>query len=518
MSDPIASLTGGPSAFWAFVRKYWLFAFAALLISGALLMRYRNTLATKFSGLPAGVKTWLKISGLLVPVGYAVFASQRAFAGVMHVAAASHGHGHGVAGVLLGFVSLLLGGLTLGMFFQADDPLDLEDSQNGRLITYTPAATAQDKSLFINVHRAMSPDGKKPLVATAIVIKVVTTVTQPGSGGSILYHDDLNRLVESISIESPILGTLLDKVTGQGTVLGSLVGFLGNGFNGNADQGVAAIAANASPIKVTKFFTFPIAMKYLKDPLATSQYLKSLDKTEIKIRIGATTCLAAVSTGCAVGGADSTVSGCVLYVPHTHFFKPRLSYFRLDTPASGSDGLVFQNFGDKGPRASVPVDHVDAIFQLSNLKGLPGNTTIDNITRIIGPDMGLDDVLGIELLVQSRLKAQQSGASGRPNFADGGPYAMPAAAAGGGMDLAQLLALPLLQPSTSMHLDGMKTQAAGAAIRLREEFGTTRTGSDAFLIHSVRDMSDLVVKQISNIYGTDISATPKRAQGATRRA
>lgn len=513
MPDPsvIASLTGGPSAFWTFAKKYWLFAVLGVVAILALVVRYRNDAAAKLSGLPSGVKTWLKIAGFALPIG-ALLLGGDAMAATMCCAASGASSiagwlaSHPVLAAIAGTISTVLSGLAVGMFFQSEDTLDLEDSQNGRVITYTPGATAQNKSLFVNVSRAFDERTKRPLVATAIVVKVVTTVNQPAAGAGVnnIYHDDLNRLVESIAIESPRLGTLLDPTTGQGPVLGMLVSYLGNGFNGSGDAGISTIVPGVASHTVTKYFTFPLATAFLSDPLMTAQFLKALDKTEIKVRIAPTTCLDAVSTGATVTGATSTISGCVNYVPHTHYFRPKMSYFRLDTPASGSDGLTFKNFGDKGPRASMPFDRVTTLAQLSNLKGLPGNTTIDNITRIIAANIGLDDVVNLDLLAQARIKAQRVGASGRPVYADGGNYAMGATAVDGGMGLDKLLALFLLQPSQGMLSDSAKPQPAGSEIKIREEFTVARTGSDAFLIHSVREMNNSDVQGLSALYDGQI--------------
>ena len=534
MPDVVASLTGGPSAFWSVMKRYWLFAVVGVLALIAILVRYRNDIAQKFNGMPASVKTWLKVTGFLAPVGYALLSVGDAMAAVAGRAVnacagglpCGAGSGHGPWAWIVGVLLTAAGSLAVGMFFAAEDTLDLEDSQNGRSIAYTPAATAQDRSLFLNVHRAFDDRGR-PLIATAITIKVVCMVANTNTAGNSIYHDDLDRLVESVSIESPRLGTLLDKVTGAGPVLGRLVSFLGSGFNSNGDMGIKAMPPGTGNTTVTKYFTFPLATGFLRNPLMTGQYLKALDKTEIKVRLAPTTALAAVNASAATIAASSTLSGVVSYValPGNAWFRPRMSYFRLDTPASGSDGFVFRNFGDKGPRASVPLDNVTTLAQLSNLKGLPGNTAIDNIIRILAPQIGVDDVTGMDLFVQQRIKSQRLGNTGRPNYLNGGNgnYAMGVVADGGGMALSGLLALYLMQPSVHADSGAVRVQAAGSEIRIREEFTTPRTGSDAFLIHSIREMNDGDVRAMSALYAGKIplvhQAAPRRAGvPPTRRA
>lgn len=496
-----------------FLKKHWKLSLAgAAVILVALLVRYRNDVTAKMTGLPASLKTWLRIAGVTLPIGYVLLSGGDALAATCCAASMPGAIGawlaeHGLT-ALAGIASLALGSIGLGLIFGADDTLDLEDSQGGRIITYTPGAAAQEKSLFVNVHRKLDDRGR-PLIATAITIKVETTVTNPvpGAGVNSILEDDLARLLESVSIESPLLGTLLDKSTGRGPVLDLLITYLGLGFNNSGEKGVDAIAAGATG-KVTKYFTFPLATYFLADPLITGQYLGSLDKTEIKVRIAANTCLGApVSAGATVSGADSTISGVVSYVAHSHFFRPKMSYYRLETPSSGSDGLTFKNFGDKGPKASTQLDRVTTIGQVSNLKGLPGNTTIDNITRILAPSIGLDDVQNIDVFVMKRIAAQRTGMTGKTDYADGGNWAMGATAALGGMALDKLLVLNLLQAGQGMRVQSGKLQVPGSEIKIREEFTAPRTNADAFMIHSVRDMDPTYVAAVSKLYGGAVPQT-----------
>jgi hypothetical protein len=501
--DPVAQITNAPGAFGTVIKKYWIFFIVAILALLALSVRYRNETAAKFSSMPASVKTWLKIAGFLVPFG-ALFLAGDAWAGV----GAAHAHaaiGAGWIAAAISAISVAVGSLAFGHVFGAEDSLDLEDSYGGRTITFTPAAGLTQRSLFINVHRATDYRGR-PLVATAITIAVTVTVNNPAPGSATIHDQNLALLLDSVSIESPLLGTLLDRTTGTGPVLDLLISFLGLGFNnaGNVPvdpivQGTSVGGTNVK--KITKYFTFPIATKYLSDPLLTAMYLKALDKTEIKLNVAGTGCLDGVSTGATISGADCSLSGTVTYLPHSHFFRPMVAYYKIDAPSSNSDGLTFNSFGDAGPRCTKPVDNVMDLAQVSNLLGLPGNTTISNITRILGSQIGLDDVQNLDQFVLARLRAQLIGASGLPKYSENGNYMQVITSPLGGVDRVGLLALHLVQPSVGTSWKNGIPANGQSKITIREELTAPLTTQHAFLVASIRELDDGYVSKISSLYG-----------------
>ena len=508
--DPVATATAPVKGFWKTITEHPIAAVVTVLIFIGFLFRYRaNGEATAKAHAPAFLKTWLRVSAFLAPFGSAYLWAGDAAAAVLKCcaapAASATGHAHGYFAAAFGAILTALGSLAVGMLFNSNDTLDLQDENRGRTITYTPTSGTQEKALFINVGKAFDNQGR-PLVASAIQFKLTTTITQTDTGAT-LQPDDLSALVDYAIIESPLLGTLLDKDAGTGPRLDLLVSFLGGGFNGDNSQPIAPLplAGTGSTIvtTVTKLFTFPLATKFLKDPYLTAQYLRALDKTQITVGIAGTGCLASVSSGATVGGV-SKLEGVVTYTGHSHWFRPAFGFYRTDKPAGGTDGLVFRNFGTVGPKSTQQIDALTAIGQVSSNKKLGGNTTIDNITKIIGPELGLDDVHNIDELVLQRLIAQKRGFSGDANFAADGNFVRGTSSPNGGVPLAGLYALWLMQPQQNMDPRNALVQPAGKEIAIREETASPMTNNHVFLFQSLRQFTDDAVRTMSGLYGGKI--------------
>jgi hypothetical protein len=163
--------------------------------------------------------------------------------------------------------------------------------------------------------------------------------------------------------------------------------------------------------------------------------------------------------------------------------------------------LTFNSFGDAGPRCTKPVDNVMDLAQVSNLLGLPGNTTISNITRILGSQIGLDDVQNLDQFVLARLRAQLIGASGLPKYSENGNYMQVITSPLGGVDRVGLLALHLVQPSVGTSWKNGIPANGQSKITIREELTAPLTTQHAFLVASIRELDDGYVSKISALYG-----------------
>jgi hypothetical protein len=375
--------------------------------------------------------------------------------------------------------------------FSAPDTLDAVTSNDGEEITYTPGAS-QKVAMYIKTAAKNTTKRGEPLVAVDTTISLETTVNNPFSTGTAsIEQDDLARLLEYLTIESPLLGKVLDETTGTGPILDLVISFLGQGFNRAGDVPIASIVVPGSgttSTAVVKYFTFPWAQRFLLDPSATSPWMGLLHNTKLGIKLAASTALGDVSTGATTSGATSRVRATTSYVAHAFWYQPLLPFYRLDNPSSGSNGLTFQNFGSSGPDSCDPIDWVHTIGQLSNLKGLPGNTLISNITKIMAPSFGLDSVYSPDHLVKARLQAQVSGRTSDLNFTEGGNHAK--GAANTGMNLAKLLFLLLRQPSLDMRLENMLKFQKDVELPIQETFTSAPSGAHGFLLGSCRRINE----------------------------
>jgi len=257
-------------------------------------------------------------------------------------------------------------------------------------------------------------------------------------------------------------------------------------------------ASSVTDTAVTKYFHFPWAQRYLDDPSKTSPWLGLLHNAEFKCKVASSTALAAVSTNSVAKNASKLRLG-TSYAISPYWRQSYLPYWRLDTPASGSDGLVFKNFGGTGPSCTKAEDILHTVGQLSNLKGLPGNLTFDTVTNIVAPTFGIDDVSNIDMLVNARLQAQFFGRIGNYDYSTGGNHV--AGTVNNGMALDKLLFLLLRQPSLDLDPNILPRLKADSQLDLREVFSSDRTGADAFIVGSLRELSTAKLAEASTMSG-----------------
>jgi hypothetical protein len=156
------------------------------------------------------------------------------------------------------------------------------------------------------------------------------------------------------------------------------------------------------------------------------------------------------------------------------------------------------------------VDIVHTIGQLSNLKGLPGNLTFNTLTNIVAPAFGIDDVLNIDMLVNARLQAQFFGRIGAYDYSTGGNHVY--GTVNNGMALDKLLFLLLRQPSLDMNTDILPRFNAKTELGLREVFSSERTGPDAFIVGSLRELSDGKAKELTALSGNKMPVNLKQGR------
>jgi hypothetical protein len=508
----VEQVTKAPMAFVDYLKKYWFMGpiiFVLVMFIGMALKPWFTGVvtssgsSTKGDKLPAFVRSFLRISGFLVPVGFCLLASDFLYAAVAQQATCcavqtSHGWLAQVYGFLgpqgTAAVAALLGVLGHGVVFgishlSAPDTLDgVSMPGQGKILSYTPGGS-QELSLYMQTSTKNKTAGGQPLIAVDSVVALDTTVEQVSTGTNPILSQDLARLLDYLQISSLFHGTILDKVTGLGPVLDLGISFVGQGFGRWGDAPSVTITVpgtGTNDVPLTKYFTFPWAQRTLSDPSASCPWLLTLDNMRFQIGVAASTALAAVSPGANTTGA-SAVRLATSYAISPHWRQNYIPYARLDQPASGADGLIFQNFGGTGPSSTKSFDMLLGLAWLSKNAGLPGNLTFDTLTNIIAPDFGLEDVKNIDALVLARRAAQSVGRIGDNDLATDGNYVQ--GTPNTGAALSKLLMLWLRQPSLDMNPSALPKFTAETKPKLRGEFSATRTGPDAMLSLSLRELS-----------------------------
>ncbi len=522
-------VTKAPMAFIDFCKKYWFMGPIIVLVLvgvGMALKPWFTSLTTTKAAdgtitaagngdkLPSVLRSLLRISGLLLPVGFVLLGADYAFAACAGSVPCFVQSSSGWLGQVLGFLGGLLGlGVAFGIsHLSAPDTLDgVTMPGQGKSLAYTPGAT-QELSLYMQTTTKNKTAGGQPLIGVDSIVAVDTTVEQVSTGTNPILSQDLARLLDYLQISSLFHGTILDKVTGTGPILESGISFVGQGFSRWGDAPSVTITVpttDPNDVPLTKYFVFPWAQRTLGDPSATCPWLRTLDNMRFQIGIAASTALAAVSTDANTKN-PSTVRLGTSYAISPLWRQNYLPYARLDTPASGEDGLIFQNFGGTGPAASKAEDMVLGLAWLSKLAGLPGNLTFDTLTNIIGPDFGLEDVKAIDMLVLARRQAQSVGRIGAYDYANDGNYVQGTVANGASLD--KLLMLWLRQPSLEMVPMALPKFNADTKPKLRGVFSVPRTGPDAFLTLSLRELSSAKIKEQVALSGGLMPSTYRKAK------
>lgn len=532
MADPVTAVvetaketvTKAPFAFGKFVKENWPFALLILApIVILAVMRYRSWLEDKIRNRAGFLKGAARVAGFLLPIGFVLLGAGDASAATCCADTVPHVAQHG------GLIEFLAqawqyvagGGAMLGMaYFSAPDILDGFTENKGKSLAFTPSASATTEfSMFIKCPTKKVTSTGAPLYAEDTTIAIDTTIDQPSTGTNPIEDDDLARMLNYLEIEVKEVGTVLDQKTGRGSILDLVISFLGHGFNRAGDAPIDSITVPVSGTThagLTKYFTYPWKQRFLDNETLTCPQMGILDETELKMSWARSGALNAVSTGAAYGA--STVRVGTSYFAHPYWFWPMFAKYLVREAASGSDGLEFTGFGAANPSGTIPTDYVFVIGLLSSLKGLPGNITIDKITKLIASSFGMDDVANIDMLVKERLQAQISGRTPDITHANGGNYVI--GAGDDGMQLDELLFFLIRQMSLHMTIPNMLQFDQKTKLPMRVDFSEARTGTDAFLFGFLRELSDECKERIQKNNGNNfpVGKNPPRHFKAPKQA
>jgi hypothetical protein len=507
MPDIIAPVAKAPSVLLAFIKAHWGIFLGVVIGVAVLAMAKKSTIIGWFTStggqsgdrLPLSVRKFLGVAAVLILGGGTLLWSGDAYAATCCAAAAAAHASTGALGFLAAhwhYLAGAAGSLAFGLTqFTAPDVIDCVETHGGASLNVPhplPATTV--KALYCRTSTHSTTPSGAPLVATDITVEIATKVKNLTTGDAAIEDDDLARILAFLQIESPIMGSLTDQLSCTGPVLDLVTRFIGDAFERSGDAPVASITIGApgdNEVSVTKYFTKPLALRFLDRPLTTAPWIGLLHDTALNIGLAADSCLGDVSTGATVSG-DRLLKASISYLPVPHWYYPMLAYDRVDAPASGSNGLTFKNFGGPGPKCTVPVDYVHTIGQLSSLKGLPGNLTFDTLTKLLAPRFGLDAVENIPHLVKSRIRAQYYGHIGGVDYASSGNYAA-GTANDPGMALASLLFFLLQQPSLDMAPANMRPMGGADELPLQYTTSAPRTGPDAFYFGALRKVNASVI-------------------------
>lgn len=486
------------------------YIWAAVLLAAVLLLalKYRRSIEIALAKvLPARVLSFFNIGVTAIVVFLCL-------GGVAEAATTCCALPAVDGGSLWSTVAAVLSGLSgLGAFGAvafAPDVREAKLADGNRVATFTPSSGVEPAyDFFVDGTVSTTPDGR-PLVATAQTIELATTLEVDHEGTDVV-DDSLARLIKNVTIHGDPLGTILDSTVGTGAIVKQIIEFVGNGFCRAGDAVLAKIEvpeASTTDHAFTRYWTIPHAQQWLPNPLLSAIWLGILNRTRISVTVAAPAVLDGVSDAAITKGTNTLkVSSSVVAVDR--WYWPMISQWILENSLpGGSTSLTLRRFGETNASGTDPVDFVHTIALLSNLVGLPGNQTIDNIASITVPKLGLPQCQNIPAFVKARLEAQKYGRSSQ-SMSDDPNYVADQTVSG--MNLAGLKALYLRQPTLDMSPAGTLRASRGTEIPIDLTYTSSAPANPhAVVIGSLRFLNPAMAARLQGLPGSRMPAGPDK--------
>lgn len=423
--------------------------------------------------------------------------------------------GSGLGGIVLAVLAAASGAISFGMVgLGTPDAVDCKTANGQKSVSFDMDDATVDPSVdfFVDGSQNLDPITRRPLVVLDDVIELTSTANNPFSTGTNpIYDDDRARELASLQITNPIVGTVLDQTSGTGPFVKLVMEFFGLGFN-RGDIPVATLlvpGAGVASATETRSFTIPRAQRFLPRPSRTAPWLALWHNTDLRISLAKkAVALNGVSTGATISGT-STVKVSSIYAAAHDWEAPMIARYWRETPVGGSNATTLRRFGEADPAGTIPTDMLFLIAQLSSLKGLGGNQTLDQITQIDVPKLNLARVENIGNFVKARIDAQYGNAKGVRNL--DGNYQMGAAV--DGINAADLLFLALKQPGHKMAMESLLEAKSGSELAITESLaGANPSGQYAFALGSLRHLNNTALAQLVALSGGRVKADRGRTK------
>jgi hypothetical protein len=224
--------------------------------------------------------------------------------------------------------------------------------------------------------------------ADKIRLYVTGSIQQSDSAAVTLQPDQLYRLVESIKLSCDDLGILYGHGDITGPCLGLVAQVVSNGYAlpfPLRDE----IPPTGGPFAVTFALDINLGQRVFYKGHQTGIWNGHLKNNGLlEINMGGSAALDSAAVG-AIWQEPVTVRAEVIYASEPEARPPTIWTWRLrDTPARNTKHSIMDLCQGAGIKGSTGAGKVAFMAFLSNLAGLPGNTTIDNLRRIYARDRG----------------------------------------------------------------------------------------------------------------------------------
>jgi hypothetical protein len=230
--------------------------------------------------------------------------------------------------------------------------------------------------------------GREWCYAEKVRLYIRTQIDQPASGGAIIRPDQLYRMIQSIKLSCDDLGTIYGPGDLNGPALGLIAQIVSNGYRQPffLRDDIAAADGDTAVVLVVEI---PIAHECFFKGHQTAIWNGFLKRGgSLDVTFASSTAFGAVSTG-AVQEQVTDIRAELVSLVEPEARPPTIWTWRMRDTTAGDVKATIHNLGQgSGITGASGVGKVAFLALLSNLNGLGGASTMDQIQRIFPRDRG----------------------------------------------------------------------------------------------------------------------------------
>lgn len=282
-------------------------------------------------------------------------------------------------------------------------------SQQGRYPTITPDSAAPTQIVFNLISLPTQKDSKFWYYLEAAWLKIKASGTNSNTSFAGIVAENLWKILVSVEVQCPLLGTLFGAKNTRGSVLGLLIQRLGFGYNALPAANLTPVGGTASTFAIELWYRIPFAQDFLANRMETAPWVGLLEGGTVTVNIGASDVLNnSGQTNLEVTSVTTSLALTLLPDSEPRVHTPVI-YREHNLPASQQ--LVIPDMGSPDGLQGVDQSRGCGIAHLSLLTGpantgLSAGTTAANITSFEVPWRDQNTVYNPELAYIAQFQAQ----------------------------------------------------------------------------------------------------------------
>lgn len=159
-------------------------------------------------------------------------------------------------------------------------------SQQGRYPTIVPDAAASTQVVFNMIGLPTQKDAKFWYYLEALWLRVNITGTNSDSVFVGIPAENLWKMITSIEVQCPLLGTLFSAKNTRGAVLGNVIQRIGYGYNALPASNLTPVGGTAANFTAELFYRLPFAQDFLANRMETAPWFGLLEGGTVNVNVG----------------------------------------------------------------------------------------------------------------------------------------------------------------------------------------------------------------------------------------